>query len=781
MNMKKSLHTLAASAAAMLLTLGSMNASAADPLKIYGNVVDGKGDWTTWEVGIWSMTQETPGAQWSFEQVIQNNVIYGLRGAVMADGYYYTFFDTEANTSDYDNDLDSQERVTVMRKWKWDAAAVTMTKEEEVRLNASKGFNFTDLTYDYADGCIYGIYIEVTSDGNYYRLGRVNVNEGVANMTVTPIGSSAIGEIRALAAHPNGKLYGIFPTNTYTYLYEINKKTGEMKELGKLGQGGAGTGCKMSAVVDWRTGKLYFTSPDIDSSHSSSEISKLATSLYCLPDVNSLSVEKEFDFKYKESVTGLWFEDDYVKKAQDMALTEANIPTQMKLGETSTVKVTVKNVGEEAATSYKVNLYVNGELAGSANGSDLAPAAMATLEISYTPINEDGKKCEMYAEVVVSGDGNADNNKSDAVTVSIAQPLLPGVTIQGEAGTRMITLSWEAPGEDTPYTETFEEYTAFAINNFGAWKTIMNSETRATPGLGDVYSGALKYPNAGYPFAFQVFNPEQSGLWLDTWMDDYTSQYPTWATHSGEQMLISLVGAKPASYDGGDPVWVDADNWLISPELNGKAQTIQFYAKHWRSNIPTYYSEGVNSGEYNQAASYFNVLYSTSGTEMSDFILLAEKVSSNQDFQEAFQFDLPAGAKYFAIQNVTPYDSEVTGLQALYLDDITFIPKTQGTFDHYNIYCDGEKVGETKDTSYSTQKPRSGSATYVVTAVYQEGESPNSNAYVYGDATAIQEVSTAAAVAPRQQGTFDLSGRRVAGTQTLRKGIYVVNGKKIVK
>ena len=68
---------------------------------------------------------------------------------------------------------------------------------------------------------------------------------------------------------------------------------------------------------------------------------------------------------------------------------------------------------------------------------------------------------------------------------------------------------------------------------------------------------------------------------------------------------------------------IAADNWLITPELSGKAQTIKFYA----FNV-TVVDEWGNVLPYNEA---FDVLSSKTGTKTSDFKLInSYKADGNQ-------------------------------------------------------------------------------------------------------------------------------------------------------
>ena len=211
-----------------------------------------------------------------------------------------------------------------------------------------------------------------------------------------------------------------------------------------------------------------------------------------------------------------------------------------------------------------------------------------------------------------------------------------------------------------------------------------------------------------------------------------------------------MIAFNPQTYS------TNADDWLISPEQTGQAQTISFYAKA----MSLWY--GTEDLE---------VYYSTTGNAVADF---ANKIGEtfkldNTEEWKQISIELPEGAKYFAIRCVSSYQ------MALMIDDITYqaeAPVPTG----YNIYRDGKKIAtvEAPATSYTDETATEGTSyVYLVTAVYSQDESAVSNDYTASVPTAIYKVA-----ATQTDGqAYTLDGRRA---NTLRKGIYIINGKKVV-
>jgi hypothetical protein len=97
----------------------------------------------------------------------------------------------------------------------------------------------------------------------------------------------------------------------------------------------------------------------------------------------------------------------------------------------------------------------------------------------------------------------------------------------------------------------------------------------------------------------------------------------------------------------------------------------------------------------------------------------------------------------------------------------------------YNVYCNGKSVATgLATTEYAVEKGAYGR--YTVTAVTGGIESAESNAVNYNNATGIAGVEDAKAAV---SGVYSIDGKMINENGTtvgLKKGIHIVNGKKII-
>ena len=192
-----------------------------------------------------------------------------------------------------------------------------------------------------------------------------------------------------------------------------------------------------------------------------------------------------------------------------------------------------------------------------------------------------------------------------------------------------------------------------------------------------------------------VFNPEESGMNLDN--------RPLFAPMTDDQYLIAQTGwYSSASHN---------DDWLISPELSGEAQTIEFLM----AKIEDYYKET------------FEIYYSLTDDEISSFILLESGEVELTEW-DLYSYDLPEGAKYFALRYTA------TDQFMIMIDDLSYSPKVP-ELKGYRIYRNGSLLTEvlSEETSYNVEDADANNGEYAVTAVYDIGESmPSNRAIVSG-------------------------------------------------
>lgn len=449
----------------------------------------------------------------------------------------------------------------------------------------------------------------------------------------------------------------------------------------------------------------------------------------------------------------------YVRDVFDQDLeAKLSVASSVKAGNNLEAAVRVSNVGgKDVPAGYTVSLYAGNDLVEAKQGQALGVGKQADYLFSVPTSVASSDQIDVHAVVTCDADNNPDNNETPVVAVAVLMPSYPTVSdLTARAGAGSVSLSWSAPDtKGAQITESFEDYEAFTISDLGQWTLTDADRSDTYP-----FSG-LALPHGGEPMAYQVFNPEQAGI-------DIVAR-PYRAAHTGSQYLISYCATSKLN-----------DDWLISPRLDGRAQTISMFASSWSDDY------GLET---------FEILYSTTGTDVSDFKLVSRNEAPNQQWTE-FTADLPEGTKYFAVR-CTSADKSI-----FMLDDITY---QAGDYEisGYNIYRDGRKIGSVgaSQTSYNdTQVDMDTDYVYNVSVVYTVGESALSNDAA--TSSGITSAQTAGQKVGIQGGTIVVSGAQgqqvcvfaadgslvmqgVAGDTMrvpARSGVYVVTvGGKAVK
>lgn len=490
---------------------------------------------------------------------------------------------------------------------------------------------------------------------------------------------------------------------------------------------------------------------------------------------------------YAKLLTHKYIIVDNVRIAEllDYNLTATSIkaPTSVEAGASFTIPVKIDNNGSLEATGYTVNLYDNGEVVASKSELPaLASFAGTTVDFEITTSVLTVGEHTYYAEVVYAADQDQTDNKTTAVTVKVNGNSYPTVTLTGtkDEATGAALLSWTAPDLDdnspVEYTETFEDeaYESFTVDSFGLW-TLKNFNTNNTYGISDGAGSTIPFPNSGTGFGWILFDAESAGI--DAGYAGYNGS-PSMSTGAGR--CISAFAHTSGANDA----------WLISPLLSGEAQTITFMAHC----LNTSYGDET-----------FEVLYSTTDQEVASFTVVnvngQASTAANLDWTE-YAVELPAGAKYFAIR------STGTDVFVLAVDNITFkgyVNANAGLeIAGYNIYRDGEKINDAlvTETSYLDTQASVGEHAYVVTVVYNRGESLPSNEVIItssgveaidADATATVSVEARTIVIANAEGADVIvaatDGKviyKAAGESrtavTVTPGVYLVKvATKVVK
>lgn len=414
---------------------------------------------------------------------------------------------------------------------------------------------------------------------------------------------------------------------------------------------------------------------------------------------------------------------------QDLAIKYIDAPKFTTPDSPFKVTARIENVGSKTAESALAQLYLNGELADTQEIPELTTGKKADVVFEQTLSHYNENANDYRVEIVWPGDQDADNNVSETAHVTISRTELPGVTdlsAQIHEDQLGVDLSWEAPvvaeGAMPPYTETFEEAGSWS-NEVEGWIFV------------DADHGGAGGMNTGLIMPGVPNGSEQSWFVIDqrlSWLDSNRESSMNFAAYDGNKYIAAIYSMDFST--GPYPVTsVPNDDWAISPELSGKAQTVKFMA---RSYSP-YFLEN------------FEVLYSETGTDIDDFYTLQEVSDVPADEWTEYEFNLPEGAKYFAIRYTADYK------YMLFVDNVTYTPFNPSPLAHlgYDLYRNGEKVNseplteceysERYDKETLLKKPV---YDYAVCAVYNHGISSPSRIQLKFEVNGIDAVENHVAV-----------------------------------
>ncbi len=266
-------------------------------------------------------------------------------------------------------------------------------------------------------------------------------------------------------------------------------------------------------------------------------------------------------------------------------------------------------------------------------------------------------------EIVELSDITVEENSTITIPLILlkVQPSNLTATVDGTSA----QLNWTL---HSTFTDKIEKYEDFERQNIGNY--IMND----LDGLGTYTYNNFTWPNAGIPMAFMVFNP-------------YSTTPPVnIPSFSGRRFLTAFAGPDGANND-----------WFIIPAGSGQ---FSFNA----------------ASLTNEMLEKMQVLYSVTGTEVSDFIAFGDQITVPVNWTE-YSFDAPEGTKYVAV-NFISNDSYI-----LKIDDLTY-EKEYNHALYYNVYLDGELVADNvMETNFMLEDLTPGTHIAEVEAIYETGAS----------------------------------------------------------
>lgn len=384
-------------------------------------------------------------------------------------------------------------------------------------------------------------------------------------------------------------------------------------------------------------------------------------------------------------------------------------PSQALIGSEIALNVGYDVDALKPAENFKVVLMRNGETIATkeVEKADSVSHGVATFTDVYPQLET--ASVVYTAKVEYEADEQPDNNGSiESLRVKAVLPEWPvAENLAAERDDHDVLLSWDAPNMDArpwkTYTESFEGVTTGQAE-FTGW-TLVDAD-KAPVGTAGAADGTFPGIIAG----------QSTAGFIGVNAGENTAMFGH--AHTGDAFMGALY-----CYDRSVN-----DDWLISPELKGCAQQ----ASVWVRSMTDFY--GGDRCE---------LLYSTKTTSLNDFVSLGGYQGIPATWVE-LKLNLPEGAKYLAIRCISVY-------QLMFcVDDVTFIGKDAEHIDMtlkgYNIWRDGVKLNGNPiaKAEYVDNTVDDNAHSYLVTAVYDLGESTISNEAKVGEYTGLESIAGSA-------------------------------------
>lgn len=680
------------------------------------------------------------------EFLIRNTVLYSNCGGLyMGGNEYYSFFGHEAGFGDnMEGEYGSEEYEILVRKWTWDGVNEDNGLYQNISWqNVGKLHNQpTDLAYDPENDIVYGIFN--IGGANGYKLGTLDME----TFKITYISREAMpltGELRTLACNSKGELFG---TDESGNIYKVSTTDGSLTKIGNMGFKSQQK--MMSATIDYRTDKMYWLgyvndgkkSADTSGTNNTMTVAEGGrdTGLYEIDTntgeakliglTNFVDVELQYDDnglligaetkQYgKMQMTGIYVEGSIVKPDYDLKTMFKSFPKQLNAGETATVTATVKNIGLKnvRGRNYSVSFYADGQLVSTIddNGEEVytenvKPGESQPYTFTYTAPMQAGDHL-LQVVVTFDDDERQGNNVAEATVRVLSSELLPAPVLEGASNDNGVVLNWQDPKGSV--VDGAEDYVAFSYDNLGAW--MLYDGDKGYTQKANNFNSSIDYPNWGTPKAYIVMNPVKAGFDLAVGGEKL---YP----HSGDQYFASWWSAVPDDSEAGGHQ-VPNDDWMISPRLDGAAQTVSFWAKGYKGIEVEGYVTEMNCPELMRVLATEKEYKSADDMDMADWTVVRDTfLVSNTEWTE-YTADLPASTKHFALQCCSQEGF------VLMVDDIAFRVEPKAIIG-YKVYRNGELIATlgANFTTFIDPTPVA-DAVYYVVAVYEQGESMPSNTF----------------------------------------------------
>lgn len=344
--------------------------------------------------------------------------------------------------------------------------------------------------------------------------------------------------------------------------------------------------------------------------------------------------------------------------AKDFGVTSLDAPSVPQIGVPVKFVATVENKGYETNSlpdglwtlTQGEKVIMEKQVKGNADKKPV-PGESEVYEWEITPEVANLGNAVVKFELT-SADNDASNN-SLTVNLNIVKGNAVVVTdLKAEKSGESVALAWTSPEVDN--VEGFENDTPFVVNpaKVGVFNTY-DGDGKKIYGFND-WDAPCPYD----PTAFTVWNADE--------IANINAKFNS-ASYVGKQYIIAR-----CPQDGSA-----ANDWLISPELNG-VKEVSFAAK---------------AITYQYGAEVIEVLASSTTSAIDQFKLVetvkVEGVAGTQTVWKNYNVNLPAGTRYFAIRYVS---KDIFGVM---LDEITYT--TSADIKGYRIVRNKEKIADKND------------------------------------------------------------------------------------
>lgn len=434
------------------------------------------------------------------------------------------------------------------------------------------------------------------------------------------------------------------------------------------------------------------------------------------------------------------------RKDLDLLLLQTTAPKVADLDSEFEVAVTVENAGRLDVDAYTVALYDNDRKISTLDGGKLSAGATEQFVFKVALNASDDEGNILHAEVEFAADMNMANNRGEDLPVRLRHTDYPGVrslTAKRVDG-NTVEVEWQEPEPmseiDERVTEDFEDADTENVfpTEYGNW-TFADLDGGYIGGMRGVELPGIQ-------------TGSQQSFWVMDAAHPVFKGNTSYTANSGTKYLAQMYAMNLQSTGA-----VPCDDWVISPLLNEKAQTVEFYAK-------SYGGDDTNER--------FQFLYSTSGSDTADFVNV-ETVPAVPHAWTKYSFEVPQGARYFAIRCTSIFEF------MLFIDDITYTPANGSNIilSGYNVYVDGVKANSEPLTSTawtdSAPTAKNDDTRYSVSAVYSYGESRASHVTV--ETSGLDAIGAGSRIAGGK-GYIDIVGDNLDVTIWTLDGISIYSG-----